>query len=342
VLAGLAENSSVRGLRPFNPLLDLHPTTELIELAFGEALDPLSRDALREMRALAWLFGPLFWLLSAMHMPLADTYGGFVWMEKGRIVGNVTVHRRYSEKKGWFISNLAVHPEYRRRGIARGLVTAGVEMARQKRARRISLEVRADNFAARRLYEELGFTEVDSVSSLKLDPVVTPSPVALEGYTIEIVKPAQWKELLRLAEEALSPEAREMIPWSEEFQRPSSARRLVFSIGDFLNGRTTMHLAASKQGEFAAVVTLRTGGFLGAHSLTLMVHPAHRSKVEEALLANALSVLETSRSRALQAKIHPSYPHARGVFQRHGFVEEATLDLLTLRLENGQEAQGDY
>ena len=338
MLAGLAESSSARGLRPFNPLLDLHPTTELIELAFGEALDPVSREALREMRALAWLFGPLFWLLSAMRMPLADTFGGFVWMEKGRIVGNVTVHRRYSEKKGWFVSNLAVHPEYRRRGIARGLVTAGVQMARQKRARRISLEVRADNFAARRLYQELGFTEVDSVSSLKLDPVVTPSPVALEGYTIEIVKPAQWKELLRLAEEALSPEAREMIPLSEEFLQPSLVRRLVSSIGDFLNGRTTMRLAASKQGEFAAVVTLRTGGFLGAHSLTLMVHPAHRSKVEEILLASALSVLETSRSRALKAEIHPSYPHARSMFEQHGFAEQATLNLLTLSLENRQEA----
>jgi GNAT superfamily N-acetyltransferase len=338
VLAGLAESSSARGLRPFNPLLDLHPTTELIELAFAEALDPSSREALREMRALAWLFGPLFWLLSAMRMPLADTYGGFVWMEKGRIVGNVTVHRRYSEKKGWFISNLAVHPDYRRRGIARGLVSAGVQMAQQKGARRISLEVRADNFAARRLYEELGFTEVDSVSSLKLDPVVTPSPVASEGYAIEIVKPAQWKELLRLAEEALSPEAREIIPLSEECQQPSLVHRLASSIGDFLSGRTTIRLAASKQGQFAAVVTLRRGGFLGAHSLTLMVHPTHRSKVEEILLATALSVLETSRSRALKAEIHPSYPHARSIFEQYRFVEEATLHLLTLRLENRQEA----
>jgi ribosomal protein S18 acetylase RimI-like enzyme len=338
VLAGLAESGSARGLRPFNPLLDLHPTTELIELAFGEALDPLSREALSEMRALAWLLGPLFWLLSAMRMPLADTFGGFVWMEKGRIVGNVTVHRRYSEKKGWFISNLAVHPDYRRRGIARGLVSAGVQMAQQKGARRISLEMRTDNFAARRLYAELGFTEVNSVSSLKLDPVVPPSSAASEGYAIEIVKPGQWRELFRLAEEALSPEAREILPLSEELQQPSLVRRLVSSTADFLQGRTTIRLAASKQGEFAAVVTLRTGGLLGAHTLTVMVHPAHRGKVEEILLASALSVLETSRSRALQAKIHPSYPHARSICEQYGFVEETTLDLLTLRLENRQEA----
>jgi ribosomal protein S18 acetylase RimI-like enzyme len=342
VLAGLAENNSIRGLRPFNPLLDLRPTTELIELAFGEALDPLSREALREMRALAWLFGPLFCLLSAMRMPLADTYGGFVWVEEGNIVGNVTVHRRYSEKKGWFISNLAVHPSYRHRGIGRGLVLAGVQMAQRKAAGRISLEVKADNTAARRLYEELGFTEVDSVSSLKLDHLLTPSRPPLEGYRIEIVRPAQWRELLRLAEETLSPEAREIVPLSEEFQHPSLVRRLASSVRDSLNGRMTMRVAASKEGQLAAVVTLRTGGFLGAHNLTLMVHPAHRGKVEEVLLASALSVLDASRSRAVQAQIHPSYPNALSTLTRYGFIEESTLDLLTLTLENRQEAQDDH
>jgi len=334
VLAGLAESNSVRGLRPFNPLFDLQPTTELIEIAFGEALDPLSRETLREMRSLGWLLGPLFWLSNTMSLPLAETYDGFVWMEEGRIVGNVTVHRRYSEKKGWFISNLAVHPDYRRRGIARRLVSAGVQMARQRGASRISLEVRAENSAARALYAKLGFAEVDSVSTMKLDHAVPPSRVAAEEYDIEMVKPVQWSDLRRLAEETLSPEARDIAPLGEELRQPSLARRLASSIGDFLNGRMTMRLAASGGGQFAAVATLRTGGFLGAHTLTLMVHPAHRGKVEQILLARALSVLETSRLRTLKAKIRPSYPHVRSVFEQYGFVEESTLDLLTLRLEN--------
>jgi ribosomal protein S18 acetylase RimI-like enzyme len=338
VLAGLAENSSVRGLRPFNPVLDLRPTTELIELAFGEALDPVSREALREMRALAWLFGPLFCLLNATRIPLAETYGGFVWVEEGRIVGNVTVHRRYGEKKGWFISNLAVHPDYRRRGIARSLVSAGMQMAQQKGAGRISLEVKADNLAARRLYEGLGFTEVDSVSSLKLDYLAPLSPVPLEGYTIQIAKPAQWRELHHLTEEALSPEAREIAPLGEEFQQPSLLGRLASGIGDFLQGRTTIRLAACRQDQFAALIVLRTGGFLGVHTLTLMVHPAHRGKVEEALLANALSALAASRPCPVRAQIRPSYRDALNTLTRYGFAEESTLDLLTLRLENRQEA----
>lgn len=338
MIAGLAaRDSTLRGLRPFNPLLDLRPTTELIELAFGGALDPVSREMLREMSALAWLYGPLFWLLNVTRSPLADSYGGYVWMEQGSIVGNITVHRRHGEKKGWFISNLAVHPHYRRKGIARDLMTAGLDLARERRARRISLEVKAGNEAARSLYDSLGFTQVDSVTRMRMEPLRPTRPILVDEYRIEMVKRSDWSKLLQLTEQSLSPEAREIMPIREDEYRPSLLRRLASSIGDLLNGRNTYRLAASRGGEFAGVATLRTGGLLGPHSLTLMIHPAHRRTVEEMLLASALSAVENYRYRALLAKIHPSYDFARDTLLRYGFVEERTLDLLTLTLEDRQE-----
>lgn len=335
MLAGLAErDTGTRGLRPFNPFVDLRPSIELIELAFGEALDPLSRETLQEMRALAWLLGPIFWLLNAIGSPLADTFNGYVWVEEGRIVGNVTVHRRQGEKQGWFISNLAVHPHHRHKGIARHLVSAGLELARQKGARRINLEVRANNITARRLYESLGFREVDSASRMRMHPLTSARPVSSEGYTVELVRPDQWPRLLQLTKDTLSPEAREIMPGEEETYRRSWPRRLASGVGDLLNGRTTYHLAAQRRDEIAGVVTLRTGGLLRPHVLTLMVHPAHRCLVEEMLLTSALSALKTDRSRNLVAKIHPSYDHARRVFAQYGFTEEETLELLTLSLED--------
>jgi hypothetical protein len=63
-----------------------------------------------------------------------------------------------------------------------------------------------------------------------------------------------------------------------------------------------------------------------------MVHPAHRRKVEKTLLTHALAILESRHSRTVLAKIHPSYDFVRDVFIEYGFVEEETLDLLTLSL----------
>lgn len=56
--------------------------------------------------------------------------------------------------------NLAVSPEYRRQGIGRSLVRALIDRLRQMGSHSITLEVRASNLPARKLYESLGFTQV--------------------------------------------------------------------------------------------------------------------------------------------------------------------------------------
>jgi ribosomal-protein-alanine N-acetyltransferase len=55
------------------------------------------------------------------------------------------------------IATLAVHPDFRRRGIARKLLHTALSAAYREGARRSFLEVRAGNQAALKMYEEFGF-----------------------------------------------------------------------------------------------------------------------------------------------------------------------------------------
>lgn len=57
------------------------------------------------------------------------------------------------------INHVAVDPAQRGQGIGRALMTHLLAEARQRGARRATLEVRASNHAARRLYESLGFVQ---------------------------------------------------------------------------------------------------------------------------------------------------------------------------------------
>lgn len=57
----------------------------------------------------------------------------------------------------WELENIAVLPEFRRKGVACGLLSALLAQARSLRAERILLEVRASNHAAIRLYHASGF-----------------------------------------------------------------------------------------------------------------------------------------------------------------------------------------
>ena len=55
------------------------------------------------------------------------------------------------------IHNIAVHMEYRRRGIARVLLRRIIEQAKEQTITRVLLEVRASNLPAQKLYESIGF-----------------------------------------------------------------------------------------------------------------------------------------------------------------------------------------
>jgi [ribosomal protein S18]-alanine N-acetyltransferase len=58
------------------------------------------------------------------------------------------------------ITTFAVHPAWRRQRIGERLLLAFLDLARDRRAREATLEVRLSNLAARRLYEKYGFRPV--------------------------------------------------------------------------------------------------------------------------------------------------------------------------------------
>lgn len=55
------------------------------------------------------------------------------------------------------IHNVAVHSEFRRRGIGRLLLDKVILEARRRGSTRVTLEVRRSNVVAQRLYESIGF-----------------------------------------------------------------------------------------------------------------------------------------------------------------------------------------
>ena len=80
-----------------------------------------------------------------------------VAMEGARVVGYVGSQTVIDESD---MMNIAVHPDYRRRGIAEALVGALEKALRQRGSRALTLEVRDSNVPAITLYEKLGFTQV--------------------------------------------------------------------------------------------------------------------------------------------------------------------------------------
>ncbi len=77
--------------------------------------------------------------------------------ENGRVAGYVGIWIILDEGH---VTNLAVHPDFRRQGIGEQLMLAIMAYARSRGARRITLEVRVSNLVAQNLYRKLGFVSV--------------------------------------------------------------------------------------------------------------------------------------------------------------------------------------
>lgn len=58
--------------------------------------------------------------------------------------------------------SLATDPEHRRRGLARALLMAAEQAARERGATHLRLEIRKDNAAAARLYDSMGYRRFGS------------------------------------------------------------------------------------------------------------------------------------------------------------------------------------
>jgi ribosomal-protein-alanine N-acetyltransferase len=78
----------------------------------------------------------------------------WVMRDGSRVVGYVCLWEIGDEVH---ITNIAVHPDIRRRGIGRTLLQSVIDEARQHGARVVALEVRPSNREARPLYEAFGF-----------------------------------------------------------------------------------------------------------------------------------------------------------------------------------------
>ena len=91
---------------------------------------------------------------SELNNPLA------LWLvaeENDRVAGYIGSQTVVGETD---MMNVAVHPDFRRKGIAEELVVSLVEELKKLESHCLTLEVRASNEPAKQLYEKLGFQQV--------------------------------------------------------------------------------------------------------------------------------------------------------------------------------------
>jgi ribosomal protein S18 acetylase RimI-like enzyme len=326
--ATLVGQTSDNGLRPVNLRTDLAQLADLLELCFGSVMDEAGRAGMREMRAisrspsLATLYSGMDHLLGGLEM-------GYVWVENGEIIGNVSVSRArlpQSLGQGFIIANVATHPNFRRQGIASELVQAALGLIRQRRGQFALLQVNVGNAStdtAARLYLRSGFRQERMFTRWVRGP--QPPPVKLINLPfITLRSPREWRAEMALAE-LVRPNARGGLGWLRPVH-PSSFRRGPLAVlGDWLNARHIERWIIRDEHSRDLLASMRALiPFSGAYQLDLLVRPAWQGRLEEPLLNYALRRLD-GRYKAVVLEHPADDTLAANVLKRYGFEARATL-----------------
>lgn len=277
------------GLRPINLRTDLAPLADLIELVFADNMDSSGRAALREMRMMSRI-GVGLNVLSRMNDMALGINLGYVWIEDGKLIGNVSVYPANWPRdlgSAWIIANVGVHPDYQRRGIARKLMLASLEMIQNRRGDTAILQVDHLNEAAKNLYLSLGFIEEGAWTMFRrsglsrLTPELNPVPARIVHR-----RPAEWRSEYRLAQR-VRPNTLGGLGWQRPLHPNLFRPGLLKWLDNLLNLRSLERLVIRSEDQREIVASMWVESAFGTSTrLTLMVLPefSGRLKYDDALI----------------------------------------------------------
>jgi ribosomal protein S18 acetylase RimI-like enzyme len=311
-------------IRKINVHQDLLAVADLIEICFASTLDSDGHEYLRHLRWAAGDVSYLSWLAAAAERMMSPL-NGFVWEEGTRIVGNLSlIPIHHAGTITYLIANVAVHPEYRQRGIGRALTSAALDHLRQKGLLTAWLQVRDDNPVAYHLYQSLGFEERSRRTTWQtpnnsVTPWPAPGPIAIHNR-----RGQDWSWQLRWLQDVYPPD----VAWN----LPISFTRLSPSLW----GQMSRWMRGEMQEQWQADLGGKPVGFLtwepmrsSADALWLAVPPEFEDQAIPPLLLYARRAL-ARRNKSLSI----NYPAGRAeqAFLRGGFSPHQTLVWMSVSL----------
>lgn len=298
-------------LRPFKLPADLDVVIDLIPPSFQYPENPewnIQQDEVSSfgdsMRAIKRLW-PVFRLIALVYPPLRDALRGYIWEEDGKPVGLTNVIRMGATDR-WIIGNVAVLPEYRRRGIARKLVEASVQFAKDRKAKSIILDVVAGNVPAYTLYEALGFEHYADNVNLSYDgDGAVEAPPLPDGYALELLPPFTWRPRYELARRVTPAAEQKYLPVEEGRFRQPWAMRALAPLFFRATGSQPYGLLVRQGGEVVATgqynVRKRQGGL---NHMGMTLDPAHGEIAPSLVRYMIGEVHRLSPGRRIECEVH--------------------------------------
>jgi ribosomal protein S18 acetylase RimI-like enzyme len=293
-------------IRPLRLPGDLPPLADMLAETFQYPENPEwsvqadeQEDIARELRGVRRMW-PVIRMAQRVSPPLRDLFRGFVWEEEGRI-GAVVIAQRRGATSMWTIGAVGVLPEFRRRGLARKLLTRTLEDIHERGATHVVLAVIDKNVPAYSLYRSLGFEHYSSQIEYNIAPedVCSTAPSIPDRYAQRKLGRFEWRVRYNLARRITPDAIVAYEPVTQARYRPSLPERAIVPLLARLQRRVDRRIAISSNGTVVSHGGYRTTRTQkGTSSVRIVLDPAHPELARPLmgkLLADVASLSPTLR-----------------------------------------------
>lgn len=279
-----AASHTTNRIRPLSVGRDMPQVMRLLNQVFTASLDVEGRRALNNIGV-----QPAF--LYRLQRIGSKVAAGFVWDYQGQIVGNVSIIPTIVPDRV-IIANVAVLPDYRRRGIAQSLMETTLNHLDSRGINTVMLQVDVDNEGAIRLYRALGFDVMGST-------------------TYWLASPSQWREISTNSTIDIRPLPHkahciaydlDVASFPAELNWPDPIHSDLYkstwwkSIDNFLNGRGSESWVIWDGAELVALGSIWSE-WGRAHRMSVRVAPEWRDQLTRPMMAKLVRRLSYIRRR---------------------------------------------
>jgi ribosomal protein S18 acetylase RimI-like enzyme len=311
-------------IRPLDVRRDLLAVADLIDICFSASMDAEGREYIQHIRRVANDPTYMRWMPGAAEKVYAPMHG-YVWIEDGRLVGNLTLIPFFRQRRWlYMIANVAVHPDYRQRGIGRLLTEKALQHIQDHGAASAWLQVRDDNPVAHKLYLKLGFLERAWRTTWQGYPNLAEIQKVLADMSVTAVSNRDWPQQRAWLKATYPPEVAWNLPFNINHLSPSFWSSLLRT----LNGKVIEHWGAYQYNQLVGAITWEPSQ-TRQDVLWVAADPVWEDK---AILATLPVVLTSIHNRH---NLMINYPagHAEGAFKAAGFEKHNTLIWMEMKFK---------
>ena len=312
-------------------LTEFDRMTELMEIAFAEDAAREGRNLRDDVAGLKPML-PILRILMKIKPSFEDKFYTLVREIDNRFASVITVSQQGNDRQRWYIFNVATHPDFRGRGLARQLVTAALSHIRARGGRRVLLDVRADNVPAYQLYRSLGFLHLETSTTLKGSLAHLPATKSPLNCTVRQLAEAEWQPAFDLEQRIASEATRAVCPVTPDQFQNSAFMRLIQSIINRAQKQRVERWLADRAGKPIGLATaqLHLAGN-NPHHIQLAIDPAEADIAPGLVDADDQSRCGTARRSPFLIDV-PGGSAAIGFLKSIGCEEIETLHQLGLAL----------